>query len=74
MRSRRRSVAAIAVLAFVTAACTGDGIRLQIDTATPTPSALPGDDGTGLRVEPVKTGEATSKGAMRALCLSLIHI
>lgn len=70
MRSRRRSVAAIAVLAFITAACTGDGIRLQIDTATPTPSALAGDGGPGLRVEPVKTGEATSKGAMRALCVS----
>ena len=70
MRSRRRSVAAIAVLAIVTAACTGDGIRLQIDTATPTPSGLPVDDGPGLRVEPVKTGEATSKGAMRALCVS----
>ena len=70
MRLRRRLVAAIAVLAFITAACTGDGIRLQIDTATPTPSVLPGNDGPGLRVEPVKTGEATSEGAMRALCVS----
>ena len=53
MRSRRRSVAAIAALAIVAAACTGDGIRLQIDTATPTPSVLPGNEGPGLRVEPV---------------------
>ena len=39
--------------------------RLQIDTATPTPSVLPGNDGPGLRVKPVHTGEATSTGAMK---------
>ena len=41
MRSRRRSVAEIAVLAFITAACTGDGIRLR-EASTPGTSRTSG--------------------------------
>jgi hypothetical protein len=71
----RRGVSALAVLALIAAACTGDGIGIEFGTpATPSasaPSPQPGDGpGIALEVEPVRTGEARAIGAMRELCIA----
>jgi hypothetical protein len=73
--SRRRGVSALAVLALLVAACTGDGIGIEFGTpATPSasaPSPRPGEGlGIALEVEPVRTGEARAIGAMRELCVA----
>jgi hypothetical protein len=69
-------VAAIATLALTGVACTGDGIRIQIDTSaapsTSTASARPSATTGGsnvLEVEPVDSGKQGSAAAMRALCV-----
>jgi hypothetical protein len=76
--SRGRGVGALAVLALIAAACTGDGIGIEFGTpATPSASG-PGstsaepDDGPGvaLEVEPVRTEEARAIAAMRELCVA----
>jgi hypothetical protein len=73
--SRRRGVGALAVLALIAAACTGEGIGIEFGTpATPSasaPSPRPGDGlGIALEVEPVRTGEVRATGAMRELCVA----
>jgi hypothetical protein len=77
VRRWRVGVAALAVLTFAAVACTGDGIRIQIDTSeapstssdTPSPSVTNGGS-QGLHVEPVDTGAARSGAAMRKLCVA----
>lgn len=81
----RRVAAALAVAAVASAAgaCTGDGIRVEF--GSPSPSSPPGSpaasadpDPSGestpkaitLDVEPVLTGEPDSRGAMRELCVA----
>ena len=74
--SCRRGVGALAVLALLAAACTGEGIGIEFGTpatpsATETTSPEPGDGpGIALEVEPVRTGEARAIGAMRDLCVA----
>jgi hypothetical protein len=77
LRRWRVAIAALAVLTFAAVACTGDGIRIQIDTspapstsdATPSPSVAAGGS-QGLQVEPLHTGAARSAAAMRELCVA----
>ena len=74
--SCRRGVGALAVLALLAAACTGEGIGIEFGTpatpsATETTSPEPGDGpGIALDVESVRTGEARAIGAMRELCVA----
>jgi hypothetical protein len=76
MRLRRRPVVGIAVIALLALAavgCTGDGIRIQIETS-PEPSgasrsAEPSLDGA-LHARPVHAHAETSAAAMRALCVA----
>jgi hypothetical protein len=78
----RRVAAALAVvaLASVAGACTGDGVRLEFGSpspsGSPTTSADPDPSGEAppkaitLDVEPVSTREPGSRGAMRELCVA----
>ncbi len=71
-RSVRRSVVVVAlgsVVSLLAAACTSDGIEISIG-GQETPASVSPTDPDVLRVEPVHTGEATSAGAMKALCIS----
>ena len=75
--SRRRGVSALAVVALVAAACTGDGIGIEFGTPDTPSATAPGASspepgvgaGIALEVEPVATGEARAIGAMRELCV-----
>jgi len=81
----RRAAAAVAIaaMASVAAACTGDGVRVEF--GSPSPSIPPGSPTTSadadpsdepspkaitLDVEPVLTREPDSRGAMRELCVA----
>ncbi len=70
MTPRHRTAAAIVALAMTAAACT---VEFRVGDPSPPPPSVPPPasppDGVGLRVEPVDTGEATSAGAMEALCV-----
>jgi hypothetical protein len=73
--ARRRVLAAIAVVALAAAACTGDGVTLTFGSPSPSPTeGGPGpatsSDGRVLRVDPVRTGKASSAAAMKQLCIS----
>ena len=74
---KRRPVALVAVLvafASTAAACTGDGIRIEVGSPTasvappPNPSAQ-GSAATGLTADPVDTGKDRALSAMRELCV-----
>jgi hypothetical protein len=76
------AVVAVASVASVAMACTGDGIRIEFGSPSPTgapasPSASGGagsseepSRGITLGVEPVMTGRASARGAMRELCVA----
>ncbi|HET6712588.1 MAG TPA: hypothetical protein VFI59_02625 [Actinomycetota bacterium] len=70
---RARLAAIVAVLATVAAACSGDGISIEIGSPQASGSAVGGPSEaagrTGLTVDPVHTGEERALGAMRALCV-----
>jgi hypothetical protein len=75
IRQRRRiaTIAVLAVAVVASAACTGDGVEIELGTpdrspdANVEPSATPG--GITLDVEPVHTGERRAAAAMRELCI-----
>lgn len=72
-RRRRRLAGMVAALTVVAAACTGDGISIEIG-----PSANPSVDASGpgpsrgitLDVQPVDTGEPGALAAMHELCVA----
>ncbi len=76
--SRRHGASALAVVALVAAACTGDGIGIEFGTPDTPSATAPGASspepgvgpGIALEVEPVATGEARAIGAMRQLCVA----
>ena len=75
--SRLRGACALAVVALVAAACTGEGIGFEFGTRVSPSVTGPGatspvsGDGPGiaLDVEPVRTGQPRAIGAMRELCV-----
>ena len=67
MMARRQAATTFVALLVVAAACT-DEVEIPLLGSPSTTSSSP--SGRGLRVEPVDTGEATSAGAMKALCIS----
>lgn len=72
MRRRPTGLAlAVVVAALASAACTGDGISIEIGSSGSSAAASrSGAQGIALDVEPVDTGEQQALGAMRELCVA----
>jgi hypothetical protein len=70
----RRLGAGLAAVAFAlgAAGCTSNGVEISIGVPSGSPAATPDSSpgSEGLRVKPVRTGQATSTGAMKELCIA----
>jgi hypothetical protein len=72
MLRRAAGAALVSLVAVVAAACTGDGISIELGSPGSSASVDPPGPGGGitLDVEPVETGRAKAAAAMRELCVA----